>query len=127
MAAGFEDVIETDEVALDVGIGVGDAVADAGLCCEVDNDAGLVFLEEAVDAGLVGDVVLDECPVPPHGFYLRETFLLEVDVIVFVHGVDADDLDVLDVFEKPHHEVAADEAGGSGHENGFSFEGNVVL
>ena len=60
MAAGFEDVVETDEVALDVGIGVGDAVADAGLGGEVHHNLRMIFGEDAVDEGAVGDVSADE-------------------------------------------------------------------
>ena len=40
-AAGFEDVVEADEVGLDIGIGVGDAIAHTSLGCEVDNDLGI--------------------------------------------------------------------------------------
>lgn len=60
MAAGFEDVVEADEVGLDVSIGVGDAIADAGLGCEVDYNLRMVFGEDAVDEGAVGDVAADE-------------------------------------------------------------------
>ena len=56
--AGFEDIIESDEVALDIGIGVGDAIAYACLSCEVDDDLGLVLLEDLVDSVAVGDVTL---------------------------------------------------------------------
>ena len=32
MAAGFQDIVEADEVGLNIGIRVGDAVPHAGLC-----------------------------------------------------------------------------------------------
>ena len=60
VAAGFEDVVEADEVTLDVGIRVGDAVADAGLRSEVHHNLRMVFGEDAVDEGAVGDVAADE-------------------------------------------------------------------
>ena len=59
-ATGFEDVVEAHDVALDVGVGVLDAVAHACLGCKVDHDVEVVLLEEAVDERLVGEVSLDE-------------------------------------------------------------------
>ena len=38
VAAGFEDVVETDQVALDVDVRVVNGVADAGLRRQVDDD-----------------------------------------------------------------------------------------
>ena len=60
MATGFEDVIEADEVAFDICIGVGDAVADTSLCSEVYHNLRLVFGEDTVDEGSVGDVAANE-------------------------------------------------------------------
>lgn len=127
VAAGLEDVVEAHEVALDVGIGVGDAVAHACLCGEVDDDAWLVLLEDAVDGLLVGDVFLEECPVASEGCYLCEPFFLEAYVVVVGEGVDADDLDVLEFAEKAAYEVGADESGGTGDDDGLSFELYVVF
>ena len=63
VAAGFEDVVETDEVGFDVDVGVIDAVADAGLGGEVDDEVWLFGFEELVYGGLVGEVALDESEV----------------------------------------------------------------
>ena len=60
---GFEDVVEADEVRLDVGIGVGDAVADTGLGCEVHHDIEVIVFEEFIDSLFRGDVAFDEVPV----------------------------------------------------------------
>ena len=62
-AAGFEDIVEADEVALDVGVRVRDGIADAGLGGEVHDDGEVVLFEQAVDGGLVGEVRFDECPL----------------------------------------------------------------
>ena len=45
MTAGFEDVVEPYDVALDIDIGVLDAVAYSCLGCEVDDDVEVIFLE----------------------------------------------------------------------------------
>ena len=58
--ARLQDVVEPDHVALDVRIRVLDAVADTRLGCQVHDDIEVVFLEEAADEGLVGEVALDE-------------------------------------------------------------------
>ena len=67
VAAGFKDVIEPDEVALYIRIGVGDAIAHTGLGSEVDNDVELVLLKQPVDRGLVGNIALDKSPKPITG------------------------------------------------------------
>ena len=63
VAAGFEDVVEADEVALDVSVGVCDGIADAGLGGKVHDDSEAVFFEKVVDGGLVGEVCFDEGPL----------------------------------------------------------------
>ena len=63
VAACFQDVVESDEVALDVGIRVCDGIADACLGGEVHDDGKVVLLEQAVDCCLVGEVRFDECPL----------------------------------------------------------------
>lgn len=63
VATCFQDVVETDEVALDVGIRVRDGIADTGLGGEVHDDGKVVFLEQAVDCSLVGEVRFYECPL----------------------------------------------------------------
>ncbi len=63
VAAGFQDVVESDEVALDVGIRVCDGIADACLGGEVHDDGEVVLLEQVVDCSLVGEVRLDKCPL----------------------------------------------------------------
>jgi len=62
MAAGFEDVVKADDVGLDVGIGVVDAIADASLSGEVDDDVEMMLGKEGVDEGAVSDGAADEGP-----------------------------------------------------------------
>ena len=58
--ARLEDIVESDNIALDVGVRVLDAVAYTGLSREVHHDVELLFGEEGVHEGLVGDGAADE-------------------------------------------------------------------
>ena len=126
VAARLEDVVESDEVALDIGVGIGDAVAHACLGGEVDHYCYLVFGEDCLHGCLVGDGGVDESPVALQRFYLLQTFILDVDIIVVGDAVDADHLDVLDIMKQALDEVAADKAGGACDEDGLALEGYVV-
>ena len=127
VAACFKDVVETDEVTLDIGVGIGDAVAHACLGGEVDDYCYLVFGEDCLHGCLVGDGGVDEGPVALQRLYLLQAFNLDVDIVVVGDAVDADHLDVLDFLEQALDEVAADKAGGACDEDGLALEGYVVF
>ena len=127
MAAGLKDVVESDEVALDIGVGVGDAVAHACLGGEVDDYGYTVMREDVLHGCLVGDGGVDEGPVALQRLYLLQAFILDVDIIVVGDAVDADYLDVLDIMEQALDEVAADEAGGACDEDGLALEGYIIF
>lgn len=82
VAARLEDVVESDEVALDIGVGVGDAVAHACLGGQVDHYCYLVFGEDCLHSGLVGDGGVDKGPVALQRLYLLQAFILDVDIVV---------------------------------------------
>ena len=63
IAASLQDVVEANQVAFDIAIGVGDAVADSGLGSEVHYHINLVFRENLLDECLVSDIAFDECPI----------------------------------------------------------------
>ena len=62
VATRFEDIVEADEVGLDVGVGVGDRIANTSLGSEVYDDVEGVILEQFVDQGFVSNIALYECP-----------------------------------------------------------------
>ena len=55
MAAGFKDVIETDDIAFNVHIWVVDGITNTCLCCQVDHYIKVIFSEQLVDQRLVCD------------------------------------------------------------------------
>ena len=124
MSAGLQDVVEPDHVALDVCIRVLDAVPDPRLRRKVHDDVEMVFLEEAVDEGLVGEIALDELVGVPFrfcGLFLdfAQAVLLERRVIVVVQIVEPDDAERLLAIQEPQHKVGAYEAGRAGDEEGL--------
>ena len=112
VAAGLEHVGEADEVALDVGVRVGERVADARLGGQVDDALGAGG--GRVDGGRVGEVFADVAVAGVPGEPL-EARLLEADVVVVVDDVEADDL--VAAGEEALGDVVADEAGGAGDED----------
>lgn len=82
VAAGLKDVVETDEVALDVGVGIGDAVAHACLGGQVDDYGYTVVREDCLHSGLIGDGGMDEGPIALQRLYLLQTFIFDIDIIV---------------------------------------------
>lgn len=118
VAAGLEDVVEADEVGLDIGTGVGDAVAHTGLGGEVDHYLGLVLGKEAVNQLLVGNVAFDKGEVRVLR-QLGEALFLETHVVVVVHIVDSHYQRVIVALVYGFNQVGADEAGSAGDKDGF--------
>ena len=124
VAAGFEDVVEADQVALDVNVRVVDRVADARLRGKVHNDLGPVCLENAVDQLLVGDAAFDE-NMPDRGLDRvdhAETVFLELRVVVIVHVVETDHGAAGKLAAQAHDQVGSDEAGGAGDQDGLAVQ-----
>lgn len=120
MAAGFEDIVETDDVALDVGVGILNAVAHTRLRSEVDNDVELMLGEEIIDQGLVGQIALNELVaygwmLTAYRFNLLQAVFLEGNVIVIIEVVKADDGAFPHILQKAHHKVGTDETSRTGN------------
>ena len=64
MTASFKDVVETDKVALDISIRIGDAVTNTCLGCEVYDNRDIVFGEDLFYGFLVGDRGVNKNPGP---------------------------------------------------------------
>ena len=70
MTARLQDVVETDDVALDVDIRVLDAIAYTCLSGQVHYDIKVVLLEEAVNQFTVSNAALYEDVVQLYIFHL---------------------------------------------------------
>lgn len=127
VTAGLQDIVESDKVALNVRVGIGDAVADSSLSGKIHDNGNLVFREDFLHCVFVCDGGMNKCPVAMQSLYFLQTLILDVDIIVVSNGVNTDDLDVLDIVEKTLDEVAADKTGSARHEDGFALEIYVIL
>ena len=121
VTAGLQDIVESDKVALNVRVGIGDAVADSSLSGKIHDNGNLVFREDFLHCVFVSDGGVDKSPVTMQSLYFFQTLILDVDIVVVGDGIDTDNLDVLDIAEKSLDEVATDKAGSARHENGLAF------
>ena len=127
VTAGLQDIVETDKVALDISIGIGDAVADSCLSGKVHDNGNLVFREDFLYCVFVCDGGMNKCPVAMQSLYFLQTLILDVNIIVVCNRIDTDNLDVLDIAEESLDEVAADKANSACHKDGLSFEIYIII
>lgn len=93
VTACFQNIVEADKVGLDIGIRIGDAIAYACLCREIDDDLWFVLCKELVNERTVGDIALDEGKIGEL-LQLRQAVHLQTRVVVVVHIVDTNNRDV---------------------------------
>ena len=127
VTAGLQDIIETNKVALNVSVGIGDAVADSSLSGKIHDNGNLVFREDFLHCVFVSDGGVDKSPVTMQSLYFFQTLILDVDIVVVGDRIDTDNLDVLDIAEKPLDEVATDKAGSARHKDVLSFEIYIIF
>ena len=82
VTAGLQDIVETDKVALNVSIGIGDAVADSCLGGEVHDYGNLVLREDFLHCIFISDGGVDKSPVAMQSLYFFQTLILDVNIIV---------------------------------------------
>ena len=127
VTAGLQDIVESDKVALNVRVGIGDAVADSSLSGKIHDNGNLVFREDFLHCVFVSDGGVDKSPVTMQSLYFFQTLILDVDIVVVGYRIDTDNLDVIDIVEESLDEVATDKAGSARHEDGFALEIYVIL
>lgn len=118
VAAGLQDVEESDEVALEVGARVLDGVADARLGGEVHHDVEAVLGEQALDERGVAQVATDEgkATIRVELSQHAQARVLDARVVVAVEVVKAND-GVIGLLEQLLDEERADKAGRAGDEH----------
>ena len=117
----FKYVVETDEVALDICVWVCDAVTYSCLGCEIYNHGNVIFSEDLLDGGFVGDRIFNESPVSVECRDFGQTFIFDIDIIVIGNRINAYHFNVLYIVEKTLYEIAAYKAGGTCYKNSLAF------
>ena len=130
VSTGLKDVVEADDVALDIDIGVLDAVANTCLRGKVDYDVEVVFCEESIDQFPVSDIALDELVIDGRRLRLvqfSEAILLEGRIIVVVEIVNAHDGPFLHILEKALDQIGSNESRTSCNQYRFPIQINRLL
>ena len=110
MAAGFQNVIEANHVTLDVGVRVGDGIADTSLSAQIDHNVWVILLKNTVDESFIRKVALDK-GIILELLKLCQTSLLDTNIIIIVHVVQANDLGIRLSGQDAFGKVGTDETG----------------
>ena len=127
MTASFKYVVETDKVALDICVWIGDAVTYACLGCEIYNHGNVISSEDFFYCFFVCNRGVDKSPVTIHSLYLFQTFIFDIDIIVIGNRINAYHFNVLYIVEKTLYEIAADKACCTCYEDGLALKVYIML
>ena len=116
MPAALQQVDETDQVGIDVGVRVLKRVPHAGLSRQVDHDVERLGVKNFAQSLALGDVGLNKRKI---GLGLKDlkAVFFQFDVIVGIQVVDAGDVNP--VRQQAPCKVEPDETGGTGHQHIF--------
>jgi len=114
LAAGFQNVAETDQIGLDVALGMCDAVAHSGLGRQMRHTAEVVRLAKGVQNFGVRQIHPSEregCVL----FQQRQAIPLELHVVILIQIIQADNAVALP--QKVLRQVKADESRSAGNQD----------
>ena len=116
VAGNLQQVEVAREIGGEVGVGVGDGVAHARLRAQMDDAVEFQPVERGDEGGVVGEILPEEGEaVSALGREVGEAGFLQIDVVIVVHAIDADD--GVAARQQAGGEAVADETGGAGDEN----------
>ena len=123
MAAAFQHVEEAGEIGIEIGVGILQRVAHAGLGGEMHHRPEAAAGEELFGGGAIGQIeaMKGEAVELPES---RQPSLLERRIVIGIEAVDPDDRPAR--CEQALRETEADEACGAGDENGIGHEMPVL-
>ena len=119
MAARFQDIVESYEIALYIGIRIRNGITDTGLRGKVYNDSNLVIVKDLLYCILVRNRRVDECPVAAEGLDFAQAFVLYVDIIIISYAVYSYDADISDILEKSFNQITAYKTGSTCYQDRF--------
>ena len=110
MTAGFQNVVEANHVALNVGIRVGDGVTHTCLSTQIDHNIRVILLKNAVDKCLVCKISFYKGIVFKFLKLLKASFF-DANIIIIVHVVQTNDLGIRLGSQDTLGKVRADKTG----------------
>ena len=126
VSTGFQNVVKADEVTFNVGIRVGNAVSDASLCSQINNDGGFIFIKQPDDDLPICDRVVKEYKSIPKFFQLFQSVVFQGDVVIVGNAVYADDFQIYIVGQKPFGKIRSDKTGNSSYQDCFAVQLYIV-
>ena len=119
VAASLQYVVESYQVALNVGIGIRNRVANTCLRSKIHHHCNIVLSENALHCLLIGNGVFYKRPVAPKSLNLLQTLILDIDIIIISYAVYSYDADISDILEKSFNQVTANKACSSCYQDSF--------
>lgn len=127
MAARFENIIKSDDIRFDIHIRIGNRIANACLCREIDHNLRFIIGKNSFNQRPIGKIALDKRPAAVRLCLrklpdLRQTILLDGNIVIVVHVVQTDDLNAINAFEQFRHQIRANKSGRSRDEDRLAFQ-----
>ena len=125
MAAGFQQIVEADDIAFDIDIRVIDGIPGARLGRKIYYNIKVILLKQRIYQNLIPngtfyEYMLDRA-VLRSLFQKAQTVLFQCRIIIVIHIIKADDRTVGHLSEKPHYKICSDEAGRTSHQDRLSI------
>ena len=127
ITARLKNIVKAYEIALDIAIRVRDTVTHTCLSGKVYHHINLVFRKNFLDEGFVGNATMDERPILGQAFYILQSFVFEIDIVVIGNGVYTNHLDILKISQQTLNQISSDEAGSSRYQDGFTVQIYIIL
>ena len=120
MTAGFQNMIESDQVGLNISIRVRNRITDSRLSRQIYYNLRLVFGKNLLHQLPVRNRTLKKYPCAfrmgsCQGLNLFQPVFFYRDIIIVIHVVDANNLHRRSCTQKFQHQIGADKSSGTGN------------
>ena len=90
VSTSFQNIVETYEITFNIGIGIGDTVPYASLCCQIYNDIGFIFVEYTADSLPICYRIMNENKSLPKSFQTFQPIIFQRDIVIVCNTIDTD-------------------------------------
>ena len=127
MAAGLENVVEPNQIRLDIGIRIGNGIANARLGSKIHNHGNLVLAEYLLNGSSVCNRSMHKGPVAAKSLDFLKAPIFEIDVVIVCNRIDSDYTNILHIGKETFHKIASDEAGGASNEDRLALKIYIIF